>query len=85
MSGHVTESIYSDGRVTIPMADVQHIETHTRGDLHVITKHTTYNAEQDFYNNSIHIADIDDRPNRFKKAWCTYRHELEKDTLKEQQ
>lgn len=41
----------------------------------IITKHTTWNSEQDNYNNSIWI--IDEEAKQFLKYWCIYRRELE--------
>lgn len=96
---NVTESIFSGKTVVIPMADVSHIEkkllaeNETKyacyeglkvGDiksLTIITKHTTWNAEQDEYNNALLISNKE--IGEFLKAWCLYRHELEKDTLKD--
>lgn len=77
--GNVTESIFTSDVVTVPLADVQHFENQEYG-LTLVTKHTKWNYEHDCWENSIFI------PNRIKdefiKAWCTYRHELESDTLK---
>lgn len=83
MSGHVTESIW-DGHVVVPLADVQHIEklTHPtigKSGLWVITKHTKYNFEADLWENPIYIQQSS--AESFMRAWCDYRHELEKDTL----
>ncbi len=36
----VTESIYSGKAVIVPLADVQHIETHNPDGLIVVTKHS---------------------------------------------
>jgi len=84
----VSESIFSGASVVIPMADVQHIEKqfHTcdladgskKGDLRgyaVITKHTKWDTEIDFYANSIYLGKEEGQ--KFLQAWTTYRHELE--------
>ena len=93
MSGNVTESIYSNERLTIPMADVQHIEQRfhacdlvsgvKKGDLSgamVITKHTTWDNDIDDWMNPVWLSASE--VESFMQAWCQYRHELEKDTLK---
>ena len=87
--GNVSESIFSGERNIIPMADVQHIERHwvgnderTRGNfigVFVITKHTTWSQEMDTWMNNIYLDRSE--ADAFIKAWCMYRHELEKDTL----
>ncbi len=75
----VTESIFDNGNVVIPMADVQHIQ-HTKyagnpNGIFVITKHTKYNREVDDWENPIWISE-EEKPD-FMSAWCYYRHELE--------
>ncbi len=90
--GTVNESIFSDGKVVIPMADVQHIEKQyhsvdlvngtKKGDLMgscVITKHTRWDMEADTWANNIYLSA--EQTASFLSAWCTYRHELELDTL----
>ena len=89
MSGKVTESIFSNKRITIPLADVQHIEKSfydcdgvefKKGDLNgasVVTKHTKsneYGWENAVWLGAEEVAD-------FIKAWCRYRGELEDETL----
>jgi hypothetical protein len=76
--GAVTESIYSGVSCIIPLADVQHVERKDRG-LVVVTKHTRWDSELDFWANSIWI-DASEAP-AFLQAWCRYRSELESDTL----
>ena len=91
--GKASESIYSDGKVVIPMADVQHIEKSfhncdlvdgtKKGDLQgamVITKHTRWDMEADCWANNIWLSAK--QVSLFLKAWCFYRHELELETLK---
>jgi len=40
----------------------------------IVTKHTTWNSEQDSYNNPIWLTN---EAQDFLKAWCVYRRELE--------
>lgn len=89
MSKKITESIYSDGKIVIPMADVQHIEKHywdynsangetKKGDLQgsmVITKHTRWDMEADCWGNNIWLGA--EQTVKFLRAWCDYRAELE--------
>ncbi len=86
-----SESIFRGKTAIIPMADVSHIEkqiaredsinpnnSFKRGDVtgyFVITKHTTWNQEIDFWNNNIWL-DIEEGKS-FLMAWCFYRHETE--------
>jgi hypothetical protein len=77
--GTVTESIYSGKAVIVPLADVQHIETHNPLGLIVVTRHTRWDCERDVWANSIWINA--DEADAFKAAWCRYRSELEVDTL----
>jgi hypothetical protein len=77
--GNVTESIFSSDTLTVPLADIQHIENNQYG-LMIITKHTKWNFEHDCWENAIFLPDkIKDD---FIKSWCGYRHELELPTLK---
>lgn len=75
----VTESIYNGKTIIVPLADVQHIETKMPGGLIVVTKHTRWDKDLDFWANSIWIDDAEAKD--FKAAWCRYRSELEADTL----
>ena len=86
--GKVSESIYSDGHIVIPMADVQHIEKEyysigtQKGELMgamVITKHTRWDTEADCWANNIWLSA--EQTTKFLKAWCFYRHELEAETI----
>ena len=72
---HVTESIFSKDGYVIPMAEVQHTEPRPHGNRMIVMKSSTYNSEQDEYNNAICLpasltAD-------FLAAWCRYRAEVE--------
>ena len=78
-SGHVTESIYSSASVVIPLADVQHIEKSNPLGIIIVTKHTRWDADGDFWANSIWIDAAE--ASAFMRAWCQYRAELEADTL----
>lgn len=80
MSKNVTESIFTSDTLTIPMADVQHIENNQYGVM-VITKHTKWNFEHDTWENAIFLPDR--LKDEFFKAFCMYRHELESETLKD--
>lgn len=77
--GRTTESIYNGKGVIVPLADVQHIETHNPHGLIVVTKHTRWDHEHDAWANNVWI-DGAEAP-AFKAAWCRYRSELEADTL----
>jgi len=90
--GQVSESIFSGESVVIPLADVQHIEKsfHScdlvngakKGDLQgvlIITKHTKWDMEADTWANSIWLTSK--QYEKFMPVWCTYRRELEIDTL----
>lgn len=76
---NVTESIYSGKSVIVPLADVQHIETHNTLGLIIVTKHTRWDKDGDFWANSIWIDAAE--AVAFKRAWCTYRAELESNAL----
>lgn len=77
--GKVAESIYSGKKLIVPLADVQHIETHNPGGLIVVTKHTRWDCDRDVWANNIWIDNSE--AEAFKTAWCQYRSELEADTL----
>lgn len=91
--GKVSESIYTDRNVVIPMADVQHIEKQyhntdlvdgtKKGDLMgamVITRHTRWDMEADCWANNIWLSAK--QVPEFLKAWCYYRYELESEVIK---
>jgi uncharacterized protein YecA (UPF0149 family) len=71
---NVNESIFDNKRVTIPMADVQHVEAISKGSW-VITRHTRYDMINDIWANPIYLDQEETK--QFLKAWCVYRHELE--------
>ena len=83
-----SETIYSDGDVIIPMADVQHIEKRyhssdlvngaKKGDLMgiiVITRHTRWDMDADCWANNIWIGS--DKAEIFIQAWCYFRYEID--------
>lgn len=77
----ITETVFSSGDVVIPMVDVQHIEKlslngKSNGIL-VITKHTSWNFENDTWENPIYISTIDGKDKKFLEAWCYYRYECD--------
>lgn len=76
--GLVSESIYSGQSVVVPLADVQHIELHKTG-IYVITKHTRWDQDGGMWANGIWINEPE--AGAFRKVWCTYRSELEAETL----
>jgi hypothetical protein len=75
----VTESIYSSKSVIVPLADVQHIDKTNPLGLIVVTKHTRWDFERDYWANNIWIDQAE--AEAFIRAWCRYRSELEADTL----
>ncbi len=75
----VTESIFSGKNIIVPLADVQHIETHNPDGLIVVTRHTRWDADAGAWTNSIWVNA--DEAVAFRRAWCRYRSELEADTL----
>lgn len=70
--------VISSKTVVVPLADVSHVVRLELG-IQVVTKHTTYHAEIDGFNNSVWIHK--DEAQDFLSAWCRYRSELESDTL----
>lgn len=75
----VTESIYSSQTMTIPLADVQHIEKNNPLGLVVVTKHTRWDKDTGGWANNIWIDKAE--ADAFLRAWCRYRAELEADDL----
>ncbi len=82
MANKLTESIFSCDKLTIPLADVQHIERRSAAGqpfLFVITKHTKYNTTIDDWENPIFIPK--DTIEAFMNSWCMYRHEFDEVNL----
>ena len=81
----ISESIFNGFSVTIPMADVQHIEKHWYGKekktkhnyrgIKIITKHTRWDFEADCWMNDIYLDR--EEADKFMKSWCVYISELE--------
>lgn len=91
MKSKVSESIWSNKDILIPMMDVQHIEKKyhdsdsadkvvKKGDLmgiSVITKHTTWNFEHDYWENPIWLSNVDKKAEKFMQDYCYLRYELD--------
>lgn len=77
MKNKISESIFSNEKIIIPMSDVQHIEKLKRdgepNGLWLITKQTNWDYEMDMWNNPIYIPQEDSQS--FIDAWCFYRYE----------
>jgi len=77
MNSKISESIFSNEDLLIPMADVQHIEKLTHNGepngIWIITKHTKWNFEADIWENPIYIAE--EKSKEFIKAYCYFRYE----------
>lgn len=69
----ISESIFDNRRVLIPMADVQHIEYLKDNGCWVIMKSTKYDYEVDIWNNPVWLSE-EETP-VFIKAYCFYRYE----------
>lgn len=84
-----SETIYSDGNVIIPMADVQHIEKRyystdmvnpsvKKGDLMgilIVTCHTKWDMVADCWSNNIWIGR--EKAENFIRDWCYFRYEVD--------
>jgi hypothetical protein len=79
MAGKVAESIWNGRSLVVPLADVQHIEKQPAGALTVVTKHTRWETDGDYWANAICVDAADAAS--FMAAWCRYRSELEADAL----
>lgn len=80
MENKISESIFDNGDVIIPMADVQHIEyqnhpTIGKNGIFVITKHTHWDIQADTWSNPIYIPE--QKKQDFITSWCRYRNEFE--------
>ena len=80
---NVTESICDGPDEVIPMAEVSHVVKDKRkgyeGAISVIFKHSKWNNETQDLEPNVYMSPIVAKG--FLSAWCTYRHELEIDTL----
>lgn len=82
--GKVSESIWSNGNVIIPMAEVSHIAVYgptadASDRIGVFLKHSKWSAEAHKCGPMILLRN--ESAISFKKDWCTYRSELESETL----
>ena len=76
----ISESIFDNGQILIPMADVSHIEYQRHPSIGangilIITSHTRYNGEKDHWENAAYIDEK--HKDSFIAAFCRYRAELE--------
>lgn len=76
----ITESIYDNGKVLVPMADVNHVEyqihpTMGKNGILVIMKNTHYDMIADTWSNALFICEGDKED--FISAYCRFRSELE--------
>lgn len=80
--GKVTESIWSNGKYIIPLADVQFIETlvddKKTNRIYVVFKNSKLD-EFSIWQPMIYLEDKNGES--FKREFCRYRHELEFETL----
>ena len=83
MKNKVSESIYYDNGIIIPLADVMFIEKHYYGNppkqhgIKIIMKNTIWNIEADTWANNAYISDVEEKDKKFLKAWTYYRFEIE--------
>jgi hypothetical protein len=79
MDNKVSESIWDNGKVIIPMAEVSHIERDQRknweGGVNVVFKHSKWNTEGEFYDPTVFLPKEDAQ--QFISDWCYYRKEVE--------
>ncbi len=82
--GKVTESIWSNDKLIVPLAEVSHIEklTDNQGIINRIFVYFKYSKA----NNETQMLEpflyLDNKAGEsFKKEFCRYRHELEFETL----
>jgi hypothetical protein len=75
----VNESIFSNGKIVIPMKEVQFIENQDGGGLVIVFKDAKWSSDKDAWENNAFIPASD--ADSFMQAWCFYRHELEIDDL----
>lgn len=77
--GKVTESIFSNKQVVIPMAEVSHV-VKLSDQIEVVFKHSKWNDTFQHFEPSVHLS-YQSADKKFLRAWCDYRAELEADTL----
>jgi len=71
----VSESIWSNENVIIPMAEVSYIIKMPIG-IEVIMKHSEWQNEYQHWSPMVVISNKE-QATSFKNAWCYYRYELE--------
>jgi len=81
----VTESIWSNDNVIIPMSEVSHIEkvkpvNDTTDRITIIFKHSKWNQESQYFEPNVYLDNYS-KSREFISAWCRYRSELESETL----
>ncbi len=83
--GKVSESIWSNEENIIPMAEVSHIEKIIslfgieNKQIRIVFKHSKWDDKYQTFEPSISL--INKAAESFRKDWCTYRSELESETL----
>jgi len=73
MNTKISESIFDNKRVLIPMADVQHIEYLKDNGCFVVMKSTVYDYTADIWNNPVWLSQ-EETP-LFVQAYCYFRYE----------
>lgn len=77
MNSKVSESIFDDGKIIIPFAEVSHIERHQRNNttnaINVIFKHSRWANDERGFEPNVPLLHGEE----FLKSWCRYRHEVE--------
>lgn len=77
MENKISEAIWANNEVLIPMAEVSHLEYEALGGF-VIFKHSKKNSESKLLNKyepSVFLSKNDFKS--FQKAYCYYRYELD--------
>lgn len=84
MNNQISESIFDDGKVIIPLAEVSHIERPQRnnktGAINIIFKHSRWADDARGFEPNVSMQSGED----FLKAWCFYRHEVDGVNLSEE-
>jgi len=71
----VSESIWSNEDLTIPMVEVSFIESVTHG-IQIVMKHSKWQDEYQHWSPMIVISN-EEEAKEFIRDWCFYRHEIE--------
>ena len=79
---NVSESIWSNKDVLIPMADVQHIEKLKDNEgnftgISIITKHTKWDNDHAYWANSIYVSNFKKDAEQFIQDYCYFRYEMD--------